>query len=255
MTSAVLTPWWRHRRPATTVAVDGLGSADPTPILDWRHPQVQHLLAAAREATQPGERALLQAAHRIISETVRPVYALNDTQPVSRTLARGVGSCSQRLAALEAVARADGISTRVRGFLVDGSFWYSRFPRLRRLVPDTVLLAWPEFRTGQTWLNVSELYAPLDALSAANPRGFTNTGPQTLFEALSSTAVDWDGSTCGSDSCSSFDLSALVREDLGRFSSRDELFAAHGQTLCPPARIIGGALLGRRAAGAADAPS
>jgi hypothetical protein len=220
-----------------------------TPVLDWRHQRVQHLLAAARAAApEPGECALLQSAHRLISEQVRPVYALNDTQPVSRTLARSVGSCSQRLAVLEAVARAAGTPTRVRGLLVDGSFWYPRFPRMRPLVPDTVVLAWPEFRVGHTWLNVSELYAPLDALSEANPRGFTNTGPQTLFEALSSTAVDWDGSTCGSDSCSSFDLSAHVREDLGRFSSRDELFAAHGQTLCAPARIIGGAVLGRRVA-------
>ncbi|MFF3326995.1 transglutaminase domain-containing protein [Streptomyces sp. NPDC002889] len=248
MTSAVLTPWWRNRRPAPTGALDDHGSVAPTPILDWRHARVQHLLAEARAASEPAQRAVLQAAHQLISENVRPVYALNDAQPVSRTLARGTGSCSQRLAVLEAVARAAGVPTRVRGLLVDGSFWYERFPRLRRLVPDTVLLAWPEFRIEQTWLNVSELYAPLDALSAANPRGFTNTGPQTLFEALASTAVDWDGSTCGANSCSSFDLSALVREDLGRFSSRDDLFATHGQTLCPPARIVGGALLGRRAA-------
>ncbi|MFD4144304.1 transglutaminase domain-containing protein [Streptomyces sp. NPDC058572] len=249
MTSAVFTPWWRHRRPAPTGPVDRTGSVSDTPILDWRHERVQHLLAAARAAaSEPGELALLRAAHRLISEQVRPVYALNDTQSVSRTLARGVGSCSQRLAVLEAVARAAGTPTRVRGLLVDGSFWYPRFPRLRPLVPDAVVLAWPEFRIKGTWLNVSELYAPLDALSEANPSGFTNTGSQTLFEALSSTAVDWDGSTCGADSCSSLDLSAQVREDLGRFSSRDDLFATYGQTLCPPARIIGGAVLGRRAA-------
>ncbi|WP_351225751.1 transglutaminase domain-containing protein [Streptomyces sp. NPDC002133] len=229
------------------------GSVDPTRILDWRTAGVQRLLADARsaapaEAEEADERLLLQAAHRLISERVRPVYALDDARSASRTLARGRGSCSQRLAVLEAVARAAGVPTRVRGLLVDGSFWYPRFPRLRRLVPDTVVLAWPEFRTGPEWVSVSELYAPLGTLGAANPRGFTNSGPQTLFEALSSTAVDWDGSTCDSDSCSSFDLSAVVREDLGRFSSRDALFAAHGQTLCPPARIIGGALMGRRAA-------
>ncbi|MGW0549476.1 hypothetical protein [Streptomyces altiplanensis] len=115
-------------------------------------------------------------------------------------------------------------------------------------VRDTVLLAWPEFRLGREWAGVSELYAPLGALGAANPAGFTNTGPQTLFDALASTAVDWDGWTCGADGCSSFGLSALVRQDLGRFSSRDALFAARGQTLCPPARIVAGALLGRRSA-------
>ncbi|GAA2518347.1 hypothetical protein GCM10010393_59140 [Streptomyces gobitricini] len=217
-----------------------------TRVLDWHHAGIQRLLADARSAaTGDGERALLLSAHRLIGERVRPVYAMNDTRPASRTLARGRGSCSQRLAVLEAVSRAAGVPTRVRGLLVDGSFWYPRFPRLRRLVPDAVVLAWPEFRVGGAWVSVSELYAPLGVLAARSPEGFTNTGSRTLFEALASTAVDWDGSVCGADSCPSYDLSAVVRRDLGRFSSRDELFAAHGQTLCLPARVAGGAVLGR----------
>ncbi|GAA1523415.1 hypothetical protein GCM10009730_34540 [Streptomyces albidochromogenes] len=249
MTSIVLTPWWRHRRPAADPADGAAGSVAPTAILDWRHERVQRLLADARStASQAGDHPLLLAAHRLISDRVHAVYALDDAQSASLTLARRRGSCSQRLAVLEAVARAAGIPTRVRGLLIDGSFWYPRFPRLRRLVPDTVVLAWPEFRLGREWVGVSELYAPLGALAGASPAGFTNTGSQTLFEALASTAVDWDGSTCGADGCSSFDLSAVVRRDLGRFSSRDELFAAHGQTLCPPARIAGGWVLGRRSA-------
>lgn len=245
MTSTVLTPWWRHRRPAPANAAEGSTAA--TRILDWRHAGIRALLADARAAAPgaEGTRALLLRAHRLISERVRPVYAMNDAQPASRTLARGRGSCSQRLAVLEAVARAAGVPTRVRGLLVDGSFWYPRFPRVRPLVPDAVVLAWPEFRIDGEWVNVSELYAPLGVLGARNPEGFSNTGSQTLFEALSSTAVDWDGSLCGTEACSSYDLSAMVRRDLGRFSSRDELFAAHGQTLCPPARVIGGALLSR----------
>ncbi|RST16119.1 transglutaminase domain-containing protein [Streptomyces sp. WAC05374] len=247
MTSTVLTPWWRPRRPRAG-ASGTAGSMSATRILDWRHARVQRLLADARDgAPDAGQRALLLSAHRLISERVRPVYAMNDAQPASRTLARRRGSCSQRLAVLEAVARAAGVPTRVRGLLVDGSFWYPRFPRVRRLVPDAVVLAWPEFRLDGGWVNVSELYAPLGVLGARNPAGFTNSGSQTLFEALSSTAVDWDGSAsaCGTDGCAAYDLSAMVRRDLGRFTSRDELFAAHGQTLCPPARVIGGALLSR----------
>ncbi|MFP3989600.1 transglutaminase domain-containing protein [Streptomyces sp. E11-3] len=255
MTSTVLTPWWRRRGAAPTVGGDDSGSLADTPILDWRHPRVAALLADARigaahqdEAEYEDERVLLTAAHRLIQERIRPVYAMDDAQPVSRTLALGRGSCSQRLAVLEAVARAAGVRTRVRGLLVDGSFWYPRFPRLRRLVPAEVVLAWPEFRLGGRWVNVSELFGSLDTLASNSPIGFTNTGTQTLFEALATTAVDWDGSTCGTDSCSTYDLSATVLRDLGRYPSRDALFAAHGQTLCPPARIVGNAVLGRRAA-------
>ncbi|WP_199565263.1 transglutaminase domain-containing protein [Spongiactinospora rosea] len=186
----------------------------------------------AQLATQanacPSQRDLLKSAHRLIGERIRPVYAVNDEQPASVTLARGRGSCSQRMAVLEAVARAHGMATRVRGRVIDGTFWYPRFPRLRAVVPADVILAWPEFLIERTWVPISELY---DGLCLTT--GFTNSGAETLFEAITRTAVDWDGAS--SPSC---DLSANVRADLGYFNSRDELFRTHGQTLCPPARWL-----------------
>ncbi|MFE4502287.1 transglutaminase domain-containing protein [Rhodococcus sp. NPDC056743] len=51
------------------------------------------------------------------------MYGLDDTQPASTTLRRGRGSCSQRLAVLEALARRRGIATRVEGLILRGEFW------------------------------------------------------------------------------------------------------------------------------------
>ncbi|MFE7168176.1 transglutaminase domain-containing protein [Streptomyces sp. NPDC057616] len=241
------------------------GGTAPTPILDWRHPQVTSLLrrigptAGPEGGADPAHRlAALRQAHRSIAATVRPVYSVEDARPVSQVLRRGRGSCSQRLAVLEAVARATGVPTRVRGLLVDGTFWYPRFPRLQGLVPHQVVLAWPEFRLGRLsaaghpmapWLSVSELFGDLAELSEGGGGGFTNSGTETLFEALSRTAVDWDGATLCPASGATCDLSAYVLADLGRFCSRDELFARHGQTLCPAARTVAEPVLGRRAAG------
>lgn len=202
--------------------------------------------------------AALRHAHRWICAEVRPVYSVQEARPVSQVLRLRRGSCSQRMAVLEAVARAWGVPTRARGLVVDGAFWYPRFPRLRRLVPDQVVLAWPEFRidglpeaahTTAPWLPVSELFG-----GAGDPRGrisggFTNAGPETLFEALSRTSIDWDGATACPASDSSCDLSAYLLTDLGHFDSRDELFAQYGQTLCGPARLLAEPVLGRRAAG------
>jgi transglutaminase-like putative cysteine protease len=219
-------------------------STDPTVaatrILDWRHPLVADL--AGELPADAGAIELLRAAHRLIAQRIRPVYSLDETQPVSRTIRRGRGSCSQRLAVLEALARASGIGTRVRGFLVDGRFWYDRFPRARFLVPDRVVLAWPEFRIGNDWVPVSELFGTLRELGAAD--GFTNTGGETLFDAVARTAVDWCGVTG-----SACDLSGQVRADLGTYQSRDELFARQGQTLCWPARTVAEPVLGHRRAG------
>ena len=122
-----------------------------------------------------------------------------------------------------------------------------------------MLLAWPEFRIqglspsgrpAAPWLTASELFGGLDELSRGNGGGFTNAGAETLFEALSRTAIDWDGTTVCPAAEATCDLSAYVLADLGHFDSRDELFARHGQTLCPMARLLAEPVLGRHSAGA-----
>ncbi|GAB2594703.1 hypothetical protein GCM10027168_29120 [Streptomyces capparidis] len=241
MTSSLLRP----RRPLPGPPAPPVpGGTDPTRILDWRHPRVAALLARL-PAADGDPRRLLRAAHTRLAREVRPVYAVAEQQPVSVTLRRGRGSCSQRMAVLEALARASGVPTRVRGLIVDGAFWYPRFPRLRALVPDQVVLAWPEFRLADGWVPVSELYGPLPELAADGVTGFANASGETLFDAVSRTAVDWDGATSRPGECSTCDLSAHVLADLGHYPSRDTLFTTHGQTLCPFARTVADPLLSR----------
>ncbi|WP_199537428.1 transglutaminase domain-containing protein [Spongiactinospora gelatinilytica] len=135
VTLRLLGPWCR-RRAGSALLRPVQGGTAPTPILNWHHPRVRELAACAEKTARlsaqanahPSQRDLLKTAHRLIGERIRPVYAVNDEQPVSATLARGRGSCSQRMAVLETVARAHGIATRVRGRVIDGTFWYPRFP-------------------------------------------------------------------------------------------------------------------------------
>jgi hypothetical protein len=63
--------------------------------------------------------------------------------------------------------------------------------------------------------------------------------------------VDRDGATSTAGACSACDLSATVLADLGRFDSRDDLFARHGQTLSRGVRAVADPVLGRRSAGVA----
>lgn len=223
------------------------GSCDPTPALDWQAAPVWDLAAEVASSGETGL-ALLQLAHRLIAERVRPVYSLDDLQPASRTLRLGRGSCSQRFAVLEAVARANQVPTRSRGLVVDGRFWYPRFPMLRWAVPDLVLLAWPEFQVSEEWVSASDLYGRISAGEVLKP--FTNRGGETLFDAVAVSVVDWEGATSAPGTCSMCDMSGHVRHDLGTFESRDALFAATGHTFCPPTRRVLGPLLGRWAAGA-----
>ncbi|MGW0044140.1 transglutaminase domain-containing protein [Rhodococcus sp. NPDC003348] len=221
MTCTLVTPWRGRDLPG--VDAPARGGVDPTAILDWRHPAFD---ALPRRTAGEFESALLRAVHRAVGARVAAVYGLDDTQPSSVTLARAAGSCSQRLAVVEACARRAGIATRVEGLVLRGEFWYPRFRHLRPFVPDRVLLAWPSFLVDGEWTDASVVFS--DSGCAA-PLPFTNSGEETLFDAAARSPISWTATS--SPSC--LDLSGAVLQSLGTFDSRDELFATYGQTLRP----------------------
>ncbi len=237
--SAVLTPWYRRTSTPAGGGPQVSGSLSPTAILDFNSPEVQQLVSRARRAASSSSPLeVLEAAHAIIRDEVRPVYALDESTPSSRTLRRGKGSCSQRLAILESVARAVGVRTRVRALLIDRSFWYPRFPRIGFLLPEKIMLVWPEFNIDGTWRSASDLFG---AIGCRGGGGFKNIGSETLFEAVGRCAVDWDGRSHNDE----YDLSNFVRADQGYFSDRDAAFARLGQTLSSPFLILADPVLRR----------
>jgi len=196
----------------------------PTAILDIRSERFQ---SAFLRAGIGAEDALdfLRTSHAWIRAEVAPVYTVEEQQPVSITLSKGKGSCSQRLACLEAFARAHSIATRVRGLWVDGRFWAPRFPFSHRFIPSRMLLALPQFLVKHEWLDVEELFGTTEALARRQPGGFSNDG-ETLFDALSHTAVDFRGRSRGCEGARC-DLSRFVVGDAGTYATRDELFTSH----------------------------
>jgi hypothetical protein len=197
-------------------------NTEPTPILDYGSDAVRRLFESVHSMDN-SEIAFLQLAHATITRRILPIYTVKERQPVSKTVERGRGSCSQRLACLEALARRRGIGTRVRALWVSGRFWNSRFPLARTFIPNRVLLAWPQFAIGRDWCGVEEIYGPLEGRAHAVP--FGNDG-ETLFEAIRSTAIDFDGRT---RTCSTVcDLSRFVVAHGGMFDSRDDLLSQLG---------------------------
>jgi Transglutaminase-like superfamily len=198
-----------------------------TAILDTGDEEVKkvvHLLVPP----SPADRPWLQKAHACLVEKLRPVYSVNEWQPASATLRNGRGSCSQRMACLEAVGRAALVPTRVRALQVKGSFWYPRFRYLRFFIPQSVLLLWPQFFLENKWVDFDELYAPLARLATTSRQGFANDA-ESLFEAVRNTPVDFLGKTCGL-SCAGigYDLSKFVLADRGFFNTRDEALTRFG---------------------------
>ncbi len=204
----------------------------PTKILDHDDPAIQSLVSQLRDS--PASRSsgsFIRAAYQYVKGAIRPVYSLDELQPASTTLREKRGSCSQRIACLEALSRAESIPTRVRGLWIEGRFWYPRFRFLRLVIPKRILLTWPQFYLdgpeASRWVDFDELFASTEDLVKRSEKGFTNTG-ETLFEAVEHTPVDFLGKskTCGTGcDVTPFDLSKYVLFDEGFFDTRDELFA------------------------------
>ncbi|GAA1872694.1 hypothetical protein GCM10009715_19400 [Paeniglutamicibacter psychrophenolicus] len=111
--TCALTTTARLRRADAFCGNPAVGTTDFTPILDGGDPVLLELGARLRAGTG-SDLEFLREAHRWIQQRIRPVYSLNETQPASATLAKGRGSCSQRIALLEALARGAGIATARR---------------------------------------------------------------------------------------------------------------------------------------------
>ena len=204
-----------------------LDNLKATNVLDIGHAEVQ-MLAKEIIRQQLPDRIRIQKAHLLLVSMLCPVYSVNELQPASKTLARKRGSCSQRMACLEAVARAVGVPTRVRAIYVSGRFWYPRFRFLRVFIPRRVLLVWPQFFLEETWLDFDELHAPMAQLAATATHGFANDA-ESLFEAVQNTPVDFLGKTCGIACVQpNLDLSRFVLETKGFFDTRDEAFERLG---------------------------
>jgi hypothetical protein len=199
----------------------------PTAILDIDHEQVRGL---AKRMLQNGlaDLSFLRRSHLHLVRMLSPVYSVTERQRASTTLEKRRGSCSQRMACLEVLARAAGIPTRVRAFRVKGSFWYPRFRLVRSFIPASVLLLWPQFLLQGAWLDFDELHDSIGNLVVRATCGFTNDG-ESLFEAVQNTPVDFCGKTCGL-ACAKpeYNLSTFVLADEGLFDSRDEALRQFG---------------------------
>jgi hypothetical protein len=212
-------------RDVRTEKTTSIKNLQPTPVLDCDDPCIR-LFAEQLQGRSP--RDFLQAAHKLLIERIHPIYDLDERQPASITLKKGSGSCSQRMACLEAISRVAGVPTGVRAFHVDGRFWYPRFPLLHRFIPKRILLLWPQFFIQDGWIDFDELYGPMSQIAAASTNAFSNEG-ESLFEAVEHTPIDFLGKTCGL-ACAIREqgLSKFILADEGVFDTRDEALERFG---------------------------
>lgn len=197
----------------------------PTAIMDYDNPVIAEFVEGLYAIS---ERDFLRVAYLEVMKRVYPIYDINELQPASTTLQKEVGSCTQRTALLEAMARSVGIPTRSQVYWIDGRFWHPRFPRWTYpFIPKRIMLLWTAFYIDNEWVDFSELIAPLENLADYATTGFTNE-EETIFDAIAVRPVDLTNKLADCDCDSAFDLSHYVLEDGGIFDSRDDALAHYG---------------------------
>jgi hypothetical protein len=209
---------------ATAPTTPAEANLSVTGILDHQHATVQSLVSELGQ-TKPSPRAFVQSAHRHISEKMNAVYSIDEDRAVSETLRLNEGSCGQRMAAVEALARCYGVPTRDRALWLDRRFWNTRLPLLRFFLPKRTLMPWPQFYFEGQWVDFDELFGPIAELAAhaTVKHPFTNRG-ESLYDAVYHMPVDFFGKLKGTP-YASYDISRFVVGDGGVFDSRDELMA------------------------------
>ena len=98
------------------------GNLEETPTLDYGN---LSLVGLPDDISRRGvdSRRRARMIHEYVARTTTPLYSLTETRPASVTERKGAGSCSQRFALVEAIARRVGIPTRVEGLAIRGTFW------------------------------------------------------------------------------------------------------------------------------------
>jgi hypothetical protein len=237
--------------PATyTATTTGAASAAPRPanlaptrIMDWNATAIQTLADRLAQHTS-GQREYVQHAHRYLATEMRAVYSIDEEQPASETLRVNGGSCSQRMACLEALARARGVPTRVRSLWLRKEFWFSRLPLLRFTMPKRTLMPWPQFYLDDAWVDMSELFATIPELTVQATHPFTNRG-ESLYSAVEHAPVDFWGKS-QAIAGGRFDLRRFVAAEGALFDTRDELMAMAGGHVKALGRLIFAILYGGR---------
>ena len=199
-----------------------------TDILDYDHPVVKSVVD--RVGIVSDCRKAVQNAHQLIAGLINPIYTVDEHQKVSATIQKSRGSCSQRMACLEACSRALGIGTRARALWISGSFWAPRFTIMKIFIPSKVLLIWPQFHIKNDWVDFDELYEGVTQDTQSGNGRFTNSD-ETIFDAISHTHVDLLGKSSVSDcnTCKSIsDLTEYLIEDVGFYDTRDQLLSSLG---------------------------
>ena len=201
---------------------------EPTTILDFDHPSIQHLVERRGFRELP-ERDRIGAIYAFVRDEIAFGYNEDDNLPASRVLADGYGQCNTKSSLLMALLRASGIPCRFHGAtvrkelqkgVIDGPFY--------GIAPKSILHGYAEVLFEGRFLPLEGVIldaAYLEGLRARFPeeRGaFLGYGAGT--ESLAAPANEWKGE-------GTYVQRTGIDADFGTYDAPDAFYAERGTNL------------------------
>lgn len=198
-----------------------------TPLLDFGHPAIRHLVGARGWLELPPFDRI-GAAYGFVRDEIAFGYNRRDDIPASAVLADGYGQCNTKATLLMALLRALDIPCRLHGFTIHKGLQRGIVPELAyALAPDSILHSWVEVQHQGRWINLegfildSRFLAVLQHRFAAGGESLCGYGAGT--DCLSAPPVDWTGGD-------TYIQHSGINADLGVFAGPDAFYARHSQS-------------------------
>lgn len=207
--------------------ISGHALLQPTPLLDFLHPEVEALVRRRGwHALPPQER--IGSIYRFVKDEIAFGYNASDDLPASRVLKDRMGQCNTKATLLMALLRACGIPCRLHGFTIDKALQRGAVTGIAYwLAPRSILHSWVEVWTGERWVNLEGFILDpryLGSLQKRFPGRTRFCGYGVATSNLQDPPVDWKGAD-------TYIQKEGINHDYGVFDAPDDFYARHGTNL------------------------
>ncbi len=207
----------------------------PTPMLDYRHPQIQKIVDERGWKKLPPFDAIGEI-YTFVRDEICFGYNRDDSISASAVLKDGYGQCNTKGTLLMALLRAVGIPSRIHGFTIFNELQKGAIPAyLMPLAPEKIIHSWVEVWWGEQWINLEGYIIDRDYLGQVQKTfgdqcdDFSGYGIATT--CLKRPPVDWSGKD-------TYIQKEGIADDFGVFAQPDEFYQKYGINLTGIKRIL-----------------
>ena len=196
-----------------------------TPVLDFRHREIQKLIAERNWRNLSNDEEKIKAVYNYVRDEIVFGYQGEDAASASKVLQDGYGQCNTKSNLLMALLRALDIPCRFHGFTIEKSLQKGAIPGIWfRLSPKNIVHSWVEVLHEGQWYALEGVILDQKYLKKIQSRfrGFQGTfcGYGIYTENLQNPDIDWKKNN-------TYIQKGGINQDFGLYDSPDVFYREH----------------------------